>query len=146
MLIKEFAAKYKLTNDTVRYYEKEGLLNPIRQENGYRLYGSMCERAMEFIIVLKQLGFSLQEIKLLLSLENSPISNDCNEMSTAMFTNKISDLEKRVEFFSAAIQALQIARNLMEQGKYAENKHKIESLVEGMYQKIDEGNERDVTS
>ncbi|MFA9556690.1 MerR family transcriptional regulator [Evansella sp. AB-rgal1] len=38
MQIKEFASKYKVTKDAVRYYEKENLMEPIRLANGYRMY------------------------------------------------------------------------------------------------------------
>lgn len=142
MLIKEFSTKYKLTNDTVRYYEKEGLLAPIRQENGYRMYDVTCEKSIKFILVLKQLGFSLLEIKALLLLEKRPISKDCNVTTATLFNNKIHYLERKIEFFSTAIQALQISHDLIDQGKYAENKSKIELLLLEMYRKIDEGDEQ----
>ena len=142
MLIKEFASKYKLTNDTVRYYEKEGLLAPVRQENGYRTYDQACERSIKFVLVLKQLGFSLLEIKTLLSLEKRPITNDCNLATTTLFHEKILFLERKIEFFSTAIQALQISHDLMDQGKYSENKSEIERLILDMYRKINERNEQ----
>lgn len=54
MLIKQFAAKYYLSQDTIRYYEKEGLLSPKRLENGYRFYDASCERNIKFIQVMKK--------------------------------------------------------------------------------------------
>ncbi|TGL66527.1 MerR family DNA-binding transcriptional regulator, partial [Leptospira levettii] len=36
MLIGEFAEKSKLTRETIRFYEKEGLLEGVRKENNYR--------------------------------------------------------------------------------------------------------------
>lgn len=36
--IQEFAALTGLSADTLRYYEKEGLLAPARDANGYRIY------------------------------------------------------------------------------------------------------------
>ncbi|UZM97207.1 MerR family transcriptional regulator [Lysinibacillus sp. MHQ-1] len=62
MKIKQFAEKFGLSTDTVRYYEKEGLLHPQKLNNGYRVYDGTCEQTMKFILVLRQLGFSLQEI------------------------------------------------------------------------------------
>lgn len=146
MQIKEFASKYRLTNDTVRYYEKEGLLAPTRLENGYRLYDKTCEKNIKYILVLKQLGFALQEIKALLKLEKRQHSDDCNGASVTLFKNKIFYLERRIKFFTTAMQALQIAYDLMETGKYAENKDKIEFLVEEMYWKMEEGIEQNVPS
>lgn len=138
MLIKEFATKYHVTTDTVRYYEKEGLLTPIRLESGYRSYDQTCEKAITFIIVLKQLGFSLAEIRLLLDMESKPISTECNVASTTLFAHKISELEAKVSFFTTAIRSLQIVLSLMEQEKFAENKSKIEGLIKDMYKDIQE--------
>lgn len=139
MYIKEFASKYKLTTDTIRYYEKEGMILPNRRNNGYRYYDETCERNIKFIILLKQLNFSLQEIKMLLLLDNRVPSNECNGESVTLFQSKISYLESRIEFFKTAVQALQTVSGLMEERKYTENKEKLELLVEEMYQKLEGG-------
>ena len=135
--IKEFASKYKLTTDTVLFYEKEGMIFPTRLNNGYRFYDETCEKSIKFILVLKQLKFSLQEIKMLLLLDNREPTNECNGESVTLFQSKISYLESRIEFFKAAVQALQTVSGLMEERKYLENKEKLELLVEEMYQKLE---------
>ncbi|WP_150285259.1 MerR family transcriptional regulator [Rummeliibacillus sp. TYF-LIM-RU47] len=137
MYIKEFASKYELTTDTARYYEKEGMILPTRLNNGYRFYDETCEKNIKFILVLKQLNFSLQEIKMLLLLDNSEPSNECNGKSVTLFQSKISYLESQIEFFKTAVQALQTVAGLMEERKYIENKEKLEILVEEMYQKLE---------
>lgn len=142
MLIKQFATKYRVTNDTVRFYEKEGLLAPERLENGYRLYNETCEKNIRFILVLKQLGFSLQEIKELMTLEKQPVSADCNTKSATLFNEKILYLENKIKFFSTAIQVLQVSHDLMAQEKYMENKHKIELLIQKMYLNLEGGDEQ----
>lgn len=141
MLIKQFSKKYHVANDTVRYYEKEGLLKPERLENGYRLYNKTCEYNMKFILVLKQLGFTLQEIKLLMTLGSREPSHACNVESTTLFENKIAALESKIAFFTLAVQSLQQTYTLMEQGKYVENKDKIEMLMLEMYETMEEGME-----
>ncbi|KGR78780.1 MerR family transcriptional regulator [Ureibacillus sinduriensis] len=146
MHIKEFASKYKLTTDTVRYYEKEGMLLPTRLQNGYRFYDETCEKNIKFILVLKQLKFSLQEIKMLLLLGNREISSECNADSVNLFHNKISNLETRIDFFTMAVQALQTVVGLLEDMKYYENKDTFERLVEEMYQKLEGGMTEDVPS
>lgn len=89
--------------DTVRYYEKEGLIEPKRLENRYRLYDETCEKSLKYILVLKQLGFSLQEIKGLLDLEKRPVSKDCNEVSVSLFNDKISYIENKIQSLEAKI-------------------------------------------
>ena len=55
--------------ETIRFYEREGLLNkPKRKESGYRLFEAEVVSRIKFIKRAKQLGFSLKEIRELLSL------------------------------------------------------------------------------
>lgn len=57
--------------DTIRYYEKEGLLsNPSRKASGYRQYDFRAVEQVRFIRRAKDLGFTLGEIKELLALES----------------------------------------------------------------------------
>ena len=54
---------------TVRFYDREGVLKPTsRTDAGYRVYDSEGLKRLRFIIQAKELGFSLKEIKDLLSL------------------------------------------------------------------------------
>lgn len=58
--------------DTIRYYEKRGLLKPSgRTDAGYRLYGPEALRRMRFIKQAKRLGFTLVEIGELLAFGTS---------------------------------------------------------------------------
>lgn len=55
--------------DTIRYYEREGLLPvPLRRASGYRSYGEGAIAQLRFIRRAKQLGFTLEEIRELLAL------------------------------------------------------------------------------
>lgn len=134
MLIKEFAEAYNVSADTVRYYEKEHLLTPRRLENGFRFYDEACERNIVFILVFKQLGFRLQEIRELLQLETKPVSSACNQTTVDLFQEKIENLEEKVAFFTAATDTLRSVYHLMADGTYFQNKHKIESLINDMYE------------
>jgi MerR family copper efflux transcriptional regulator len=55
--------------DTIRYYEREGLLpEPRRRASGYRSYGEDAVAQLRFIRRAKELGFTLEEIRELLAL------------------------------------------------------------------------------
>lgn len=55
--------------ETIRFYEREGLLQPPeRSASGYRLYAPEAVERLRFIQRAKRLGFSLQEIGTLLGL------------------------------------------------------------------------------
>lgn len=58
--------------ETVRYYEKIRLLPPPnRSDSGYRLYGAEDQRRLRFILRARELGFSIEELRSLLSLVDS---------------------------------------------------------------------------
>lgn len=57
--------------DTIRYYEREGLLpEPLRRASGYRSYNETAISRLRFIRRAKELGFTLDEIRDLLALSS----------------------------------------------------------------------------
>jgi DNA-binding transcriptional MerR regulator len=67
--IGELAKRCGVGIDTVRYYERNGLLAPrMRLASGYRRYGELELARLRFIRRAQSLGFSLKEIKELLAL------------------------------------------------------------------------------
>lgn len=68
-LIGELAKATGVTPDTIRFYEKNGLLpEPARTGAGYRVYGREALRRVRFIRQAQPIGFSLAEIRRILSL------------------------------------------------------------------------------
>ena len=68
-----------VTNDTVRFYERYGLIEPVgRSESNYRLYQEEDADRLRFIKRAKKLGFSLNEIKDLLTLSQDPNATKAN--------------------------------------------------------------------
>lgn len=61
--IGELATVTNTTTRTLRYYEELGLLRPIRNTSGQRLYNDSALERLKFINELKSGGFSLQEVK-----------------------------------------------------------------------------------
>lgn len=75
--INEISKRSKVTIETIRYYEKIGVLpQPQRAENGYRIYDPHILVHLEFIKNCRSLGFSIEEIKQLDELRKSPFA-DC---------------------------------------------------------------------
>lgn len=65
----EFAERTGCNLETVRYYEKVGLLpEPPRTVSGYRRYDTSHERRLRFVMRARELGFSLDDIRELLRL------------------------------------------------------------------------------
>ncbi len=62
MRIGELASKVGVTTDTLRFYENKGLIQSMRQENGYRDYSDEMIFILNYIQTAQRLGFSLTEI------------------------------------------------------------------------------------
>lgn len=98
----ELARRTGCNLETVRYYEKVGLLpEPPRTTAGYRSYDTAHERRLRFVLRARELGFSLDEIRELLRLVDER-DQPCVEASAIAAAHlddvqtKIADL-KRME-------------------------------------------------
>jgi MerR family transcriptional regulator, copper efflux regulator len=79
--------------DTVRYYERGGLLTPkARLASGYRRYSDLEVARLRFIRRAQALGFSLKEVKQLLALSNL---RDVSRVKRAA-QEKLADVEERI--------------------------------------------------
>lgn len=75
--------------DTLRYYERESLLKPARKsEAGYRLYGADALMRLAFIRHAQECGFSLSEIRQLLSLRARSAAR-CGEIKKLAVEKKL---------------------------------------------------------
>jgi len=91
--IGELAKQAGVAIDTVRYYERNGLLAPAgRLASGYRRYGAEELKRLRFIRRAKALGFSLDDIRSLLALS---AERDVARVRTAAQI-KLADIEQRI--------------------------------------------------
>ena len=81
--------------ETVRFYEREGLLNqPARKPSGYRQYEPEAVARLRFIKQAQRLGFTLREIKELLALKLDPKATRAQVKERVIA--KITDIEQRI--------------------------------------------------
>jgi len=73
LTIGQVAKSAGVGTETVRFYERQGLLaEPGRRSSGYRVYDESAVARLQFIRRAKDLGFTLSEIKSLLELRRDP--------------------------------------------------------------------------
>lgn len=91
--------------ETIRYYEREGLIpRPPRTRSGYRIFPIDTARRLRFIKRAQQLGFSLTEIRELLTLRVKPGTK--RDQIRARAEAKISDIEDKIQTLTAMKRAL----------------------------------------
>jgi len=90
---------------TIRYYEREGLLpQPPRRPSGYRMFSSDSVRRVRFIKRAQELGFSLAEIKELLALRIDEERGSADVRTLAQ--GKIADIEQKIRTLQAMKKVL----------------------------------------
>lgn len=102
LTIGQLAAAGDVGVETIRFYQRKGLLSQPTRESGIRRYGSDDVRRLRFIRQAQAAGFTLQEIRELLDLDTSDDRARARELALA-----------RVEALNAKIAELKRARNAL---------------------------------
>lgn len=91
--------------ETIRYYEREGLLpRPPRTSSGYRIFPTDAARRLRFIKRAQALGFSLKEIRDLLALRVKRGAN--RDQIRARAEAKLVDIDQKIDMLMAMKRAL----------------------------------------
>lgn len=104
MKIGEVATRSNIGIETIRYYEREGLLQePERRPSGYRQYDDSTVERLDYIRRAKELGFTLAEIKDLLELSFD--HSNCAHIRQRA-ESKITDIECKIRNLQKMKRAL----------------------------------------
>lgn len=91
---------------TIRYYERCGILHPVsKTESGYRLYEERELERLRFIRHAQEWGFTLKEIGELLELKTFPLSA-CNKVRKKA-EDKLKIVEERIKSLKRLKRVLQ---------------------------------------
>lgn len=105
LTIGKVAEKSQVTADSIRYYEREGLVRPARKsDSGYRLYTEEAIRRIAFIKQAQECGFSLAEIRELLELRSTDKAC-CDDIYRVSVQKKLQ-LEHKIKALTTMSQAL----------------------------------------
>ncbi|MFK3968837.1 MerR family transcriptional regulator [Ensifer adhaerens] len=103
MTIGKLAAAGQVGVETIRYYQRRGLLDTPRRSMGVRRYGDGDVRRLLFIRQAQTAGFTLEELKELLDLD----SGEDRERARSLARNRIDALDTRIAELQRARKALQ---------------------------------------
>jgi MerR family mercuric resistance operon transcriptional regulator len=96
LTISQVASASNVKIETVRYYEKRGLISePPRSESGYRMFTHEAVEDIKFIKRAQEIGFSLEEIRNVLSLYKNDDFISTKEMQQFALA-KIQEIEEKI--------------------------------------------------
>ncbi len=91
--------------ETIRFYQREGILKePAKKSNGYRYYNEDHLARITFIKKVKELGFSLKEIKELLEINTKPRAT-CDLVKEKV-AKKILEIDEKINDLKQIKQSL----------------------------------------
>ena len=95
MTIGQLAKAVHLNTQTIRYYERIGLIDkPGTNEAGYRIYPEKAADVLRFIKHAKDIGFSLKQISEIFSLDNNKY-NTCSNVKK-LAEEKVYEIDKKL--------------------------------------------------
>ena len=108
MKISELSKSTHTNIETIRYYEKQGVLQPSKRlANGYRYYDEESVEQLKFIKKCRTLGFSLENIKALnrikFSMKDHYLSDKLVLNHLIQVENKISQLLEIKDFLQSIV-------------------------------------------
>ena len=106
MKIGELAKKSGLSAHTLRYYEKQGLIKVNRRsESNYRIYSEEDLNTAKFIKRGRDMGFSLDEVAVFLSIRSDKPAHICAD-AKKLTDLKITDVEQKISELKQMLSAL----------------------------------------
>jgi len=105
--IGEVARRVGVRTSAVRYYEERGLIVPERRKGGKRVYGQEAVERMALITYAKELGFTLDEIRTLLTgfAPDTPAGARWSKLAAKKLV-ELDAAAQRIEVMRAALQRI----------------------------------------
>ncbi|WEF33729.1 MerR family transcriptional regulator [Pseudoduganella chitinolytica] len=100
MRIGAMVAATGISRDTLRFYEKRGLLRARRTADGYRDYPPEAVEWLRYIRTAQALGFTLAEIEAELPLLDTPAATSA-PMLRAALAAKLGEIDRRIDGLAA---------------------------------------------
>ena len=95
--IGQISKKSGMSIDTIRYYEKQGLLKkPSRSVGGFRTYSQEAVDQLVFIRKAQDLGLTLKEIEKIMCCGDKGLE-PCCDLTVDLFTAKIHEFETKIQ-------------------------------------------------
>jgi len=141
--INQIAEITGLPADTLRYYDREGIISPKRHENGYRHYDEADITILKYIVVMKYARFSLAEIKSMVELFGREPGDDCvecNNTCNRILNSKIKELGQMISNYQKIVGLMEKLQPMVQNIEaYYSNERNIEKFIDQIFDDIQSG-------
>jgi len=135
--IQQIALITGIPKDSLRYYDKLGMISPKRHENGYRYCDDNDLAALQYLTVMKYAQFTLSEIKAMVGLSCDQPTAECNEIGKRILTEKTKELKQVVANYQKIILLLEELLPMIDGVEtYSSNQERIEAYIRQVYEGI----------
>jgi DNA-binding transcriptional MerR regulator len=125
--ISQLAHAAEVPTTTIRYYERVGLVQPEdRSEGNYRLYSDESLQKLKFIRTAQAIGFTLDDVKALLSTPDSSAAS-CRQVQS-LIEERLAEVAQRLKDLRHVQQVLKASLEKCRQSERADCCHVIETL------------------
>jgi len=146
LTISQISEATGLSADTLRYYEKEGILKAKRKENGYRYYDENDLTDLKYLIVMKYAGFTLAEIKSLEMPDPNAFGpeadslEDCTAAVKNLINAKMAELKRAIKNYQKITKLLEASLSIIEcPGAIPEKSNAMDEYIGQIFDDIKKG-------
>ena len=135
--ISQTACMLSLSKDTLRYYDKIGLVKPTRGTNRYRFYTDFDLLILQYVEVMKSIGLSLSQIGLI--LRNTVEKTEDDKRSTlGILKKKSSELNQKIRIYQEADKMLTQTIHSLENMDCPADMEQLDSMIKRIYTHMNE--------
>ena len=128
-----------IPKDTLRYYDKLGLVSPSRGDNLYRYYTEQDILDLEYIETMKYADFTLAEIRQFFNYKRSLCSEgDCSNIQR-LFEDKKFEYKQKIKAYKAMLALVDKILDIKSQIESPDDMIKANELVISVFQDIKGG-------
>lgn len=128
-----------MSKDTLRYYDKLGMVCPQRGDNRYRYYTEQDILDLQYIEVMKYGQFTLAEIRLLFRFRHSTSDNNDYSEIMQLYADKRQEFQLRIKNYRMLTSLLDQFMELKANHKESESMDAINAMVKNLFGDIREG-------
>ncbi|MFR7591022.1 MAG: MerR family transcriptional regulator [Longibaculum sp.] len=124
MYIQELSEKLKISKKAINLYEQKGLIHPQKDQLGYRVYSLKDQQILMKVKLLRQMNFSISEIKDVLINKNFQIFQNKKEE----YQKQVYDIETSIQYIDSVQEYIENDEDIDELSQHIENIYELKNI------------------